>query len=75
MANAIGAPLREPINSGLTRWRLTVKMDALVAGSGREERSPRVSTRLSLCVENDRTDAVRAGQTCLASQKLRCLLK
>ena len=32
--NAIGTQLREPINSGLTPWRLTVYVDA-VAESGR----------------------------------------
>ena len=51
--NAIGTQLRDLINSGLTRWRLTVSMiitymDALlivstaysIAESGRKERSP-----------------------------------
>ena len=32
--NDIGTQLRDPINSGLTRWRLTVQMDA-AAESGR----------------------------------------
>ena len=27
--NAIGTQLRDPTNSGLTRWRLSVKMDAV----------------------------------------------
>ena len=36
-----------------------------VAESGRKERSPRVSTRFSLGVENEWTDAGRDGQTCL----------
>ena len=32
--SAIGTPLRDPINSGLTRWRLTVYVEA-AADSGR----------------------------------------
>ena len=41
-------------------------MDALVEKSGSKERSPRVSTRFSLNVENERGEAGRDRQTRLA---------
>ena len=57
--NANDTQLRHLMNSGLTRWRLMVYIDAVIvyiAESGRKERSPRVSTRFSLVVDNDRAD-------------------
>ena len=42
-ANAIGAQLRDPIDSGLTRWRLTVWMDAVVESGIK-------GTRYLLCI-------------------------
>ena len=33
--SGVGTQLRDPTNSGLTRWRLTVQMDA-AAESGRD---------------------------------------
>ena len=48
--NAIGTHLRDPINSGLTRWRMAVsKLDA-AAELGRNP----VSTRFSLSMEMGR---------------------
>ena len=63
--NAIGTQLRDPINSGLTRWRLTVYMDA-VAESERNPVRKHQPIRFSLSVGNERADAVRDGPTCLA---------
>ena len=57
--NAIGTQLRDPINSGLTRWRMAglyKKMDA--AG---ELRRDQVSTRFCLSLENEQADAGRDG--------------
>ena len=55
--SAIGTQLRDPINSGLTRRRLTVKMDAVAESRrnpvGRHQIPPE-------CVENERADAGRA---------------
>ena len=66
--NAIGPQLRDPMNSGLTVDPMAVDsiwMD-VVAESGKNERSPRVSTRSSLGVESGRPDAGSDGLTCLA---------
>ena len=49
--NAIGPQMRDLINSGLTRWRLMVWWVNNVAERGG---IPRVSTRFSLTVENER---------------------
>ena len=57
VVNAIGTQLRDPINSGLTRWQLTVYMDAF-AEIGR---NPVSGTRFSLSVENEQADAGRHG--------------
>ena len=62
--NAIGTQLGEPINSGLNQWRLTVYCVGAIAVSGSNPAS--ASTRFSLSVENDKGDARRGGQTCLA---------
>ena len=61
----IGMRLRDPLNSELTRWRLTAHMDAVVE-SENKERGPRVSTRFSLGVENKWTDVIRDGRSCIA---------
>ena len=53
--NAIGTQLREPINSGLTRWRMAIlnkKMDA-AAELGRNPAGT-LSTRFSLSTEMNR---------------------
>ena len=63
--DAVDTQLHDAINSGLTRWWLAVWMDA-VAESKRKERNPRVSTRFSLGLENERVDARGDGRTCLA---------
>ena len=49
--NAIGTQLRDPINPGLARWRLTVWWLDAVAQSVSKEKNPRVTTaRFSLWV-------------------------
>ena len=58
--NAIGTQLRDPINSGLTRWCVVVKIYGRRRGHGKK------STRFSLSVENEQADTKRDGQTCLA---------
>ena len=52
--------MRDPINSGQTRWRSTVETET-VAESG-EERNPCVITKFSLGVTNERADARRDGR-------------
>ena len=59
--NAIGTLFRDPIDSGLTRRRLTAWMDD--AESGRKERNSRVSTIFSLGVEKEQTGAGRYSRT------------
>ena len=57
--NVIGMQLRDPINSGLTRWRMAVLykyMDAAAELGGNP-----VSTRLSLSMENEQADAGQDG--------------
>ena len=44
-------------------------MDAIVAESGRRERSPWKSTTFSLDVENERADRGRDGRTCVRETK------
>ena len=39
----------------------------IIAGSRRKERSPRVRTRFSLGVENERVEAGWDGRSCLAT--------
>ena len=48
--NAIGTQLRDPINSGLTRWRMAVSIMDAAAELGRNP----VSTRFSLSMEMSR---------------------
>ena len=48
--NAIGTQLRDPVHSGLARWRLTVYMDAVIV----------------LGVENEWANAGRDGRNCLS---------
>ena len=59
--NPLGTPLRDPIKSELTRWRMAVKWTP-PRTSGK---IPGVSTRFSLNIENEQTDAGRDGRTCL----------
>ena len=61
----MGTQLHDPINSVLKLWRLTVYLNA-VAESGRKGKSPRICTRFSLGVENERANVGRDGRTCLA---------
>ena len=63
--NAIGTQLRDPMNSGLIRWRLMVYVDA-VAESGRNSVSKHQPIRFSLSVKNERADTGWDGRTCLA---------
>ena len=63
--NAIGTQMRDPINSGLTRWLLTVYIDVVVEME-REKRNPRESTRFSLFVENEQAGSGRDGRTGVA---------
>ena len=65
---AIGTQPNEPINSGLTRWRLRIWMEAVVE-SLRKNTNPSVDTRFNLGVENERTDAGRDSRTCRARPK------
>ena len=46
--NAIGMQLRDPINSGLTRWRMAVINECMNAVAERERNSLSKSTRFSL---------------------------
>ena len=65
VVNTIDTQVSDPINSGLTPWRLAVWMDANAEGK-RNERNPCENTRFSLGVENDRADTGRDDRTCLA---------
>ena len=49
--NAIGTQLRDPINSGLTRWRMAVSYGRR---RGTREESRKLSTRFSLSMEMSR---------------------
>ena len=51
--NTIGMQLRDPIDSGLTRWRLTVDVDA-VAEIGRNPVRKHQPIRFNLDMENER---------------------
>ena len=62
-ANTIGTYLRHPINSGLTRWRLTVYMWML---SQKAVGIPRISTNFGPSVKNERPGVGRDNHTCLA---------
>ena len=63
--SAIGTQLRDLINSGLARWRLTVYIEKMTP-SPKAAEIPRVSATFSLSVENEWADAGRDGRTCLA---------
>ena len=54
--NAIGTQVRDPINSGLTRWRMAVSINGRSQGNREES-----STTVSLSVENVQADAGRDG--------------
>ena len=54
--NAIGTQVRDPINSGLTRWRMAVSINGRRRGN-REK----TSTTVSLSVENVQANAGRDG--------------
>ena len=60
--NVIGTELRDTINSGLARRRLTVYMATAVDSVA----NPASKHRFSLSVENERADAGRDDRTCLA---------
>ena len=49
-ASAVGTQLRDPINSGLTRWRFYINKWTPPRNSGE---IPEVSTRFSLSTENE----------------------
>ena len=55
----------DPISSRLIRWRLTVNNEDAIT-KNRRNLIPRVSTRFSLSVENDRVGAGRDSRTRLA---------
>ena len=63
--NAIGTQLPDATNLGLTRWRLTVYVDA-VAEMGR---NPMSRTRFSLGVGDEQADAGRDGTAEPASRE------
>ena len=68
--NAIGTQLRDPINSGLTRWRMAViykYMDATVELG----RNPVSSTRFSLSLEMSRLARDRNAEPVSRDQILR----
>ena len=61
--NAIGTQLRDPIDSGPTRWRWTMYVDYDAATeSGRNPVSKHQPIRFNLSVENERADAGRDGK-------------
>ena len=51
--NAIGAQLRDPINSGLTQWRLAV-LNIIMDAAAEIGRNPVLSTKFSLSMEMSR---------------------
>ena len=55
--SAIGRQKGDLIKSRLTRWRSTEKKLDTVSESRRKKRSPGVSIRVSLVVENEQVDA------------------
>ena len=56
--SAIGTQESDLIKSRLTRWRSTVKkVDTVVPESRRKKKSPWVSIRVSLVVDNEQVDA------------------
>ena len=59
---AIGTQFRDLMNSGRTRWRLMVKMDAVAESRG----IPRLSARFSLSVEIEQAHSGQDGRSCLA---------
>ena len=63
--NAIGTQLRDPINSGLTRWRMAVQINKW-APPRKSEGIPQVSTKFSLSMENEQADAGQNDRTRLA---------
>ena len=68
--NVIGTQLREPITSGLIRWRLTVHVYVgFVVENGNQSREC-ASTRFRLSVDDERADAERNGQTVSRDQIL-----
>ena len=60
--NAIGTQLRDPMNSGLTRWRMAVPRNKWTSPR-KSEGMPRVSTRFSLSMENEQAEAGWDGRT------------
>ena len=65
--NAIGTQLCDPINSGMARWRMAVSYGGnAVTEIERKPVSKHQPIRFSLSVENERADAGRDGQACLA---------
>ena len=65
--NAIGTQLRDPINSGLTRWRMAVSYGRR---RGTREES-QVSTRFSLSMEMSRLTRERTAEPLSRDQILR----
>ena len=59
--NAIGTQLRDLINTGLTRWRLTG-----IHKWTPPRKAGGISTRFSLSAENEQADAGRDSRTCFA---------
>ena len=60
--NAIGTQLRDPMNSGLTQWRMAVQINKWTPPPRNSGGIPQVvSTRFSLSIENDQADAGRDG--------------
>ena len=56
--NAIGTQLRDPINSGLTRWRMAVSINEWTPPR-KSGGIPWVSTRFSLSMENEKEPVSR----------------
>ena len=68
--NAIGAQLRDPINSGLTQWRLAV-LNIIMDTAAEIGRIPFVSTRLSLSMEMSRVTRDGTAEPASRDQILR----
>ena len=63
--NAIGTQLRDPINSGLTRWRMAV-LNKLMDATAEPGRNPVSKHQIQPEYGDEQADAGRDCQTCLA---------
>ena len=68
--NAIGAQMRDPINSGLTQWRLAV-LNIIMEAAAEIGRKSYVSTRFRLSMEMSRLTRDGTGEPVSRDQILR----